>query len=122
MKTKNQLKNENAITLIALVITIVVLLILAGVTIASLTGDNGILTRASSSKIETAVGAVKEALKLEQGEKRIEGEQLTPETLLAEGKVQRTVQQKEDGNYYMYYALKDKSYEGMQGLGKGNME
>ncbi len=121
MKTNNQLKNENAITLIALVITIVVLLILAGVTIATLTGDNGILTRASSSKIETAVGAVKEALKLEQGEKRINEEELTPETLLAEGKVQRTVQQGEDGNYYMYYALKDKSYEGMEGLGKGNI-
>ena len=121
MKTNNQLKNENAITLIALVITIVVLLILAGVTIASLTGNNGILTRANDAKIETAVGAVKEALKLEQGEKRINGEELTPETLLAEGKVQRTVQQGEDGNYYMYYALKDKSYEGMEGLGKGNI-
>ena len=114
------IRKEKAITLIALVITIVVLLILAGVTIATLTGDNGILTRASSSKIETAVGAVKEALKLEQGEKRIEEEQLTPETLLAEGKVQRTVQQ-EDGSYYMYYALKEDAVEGMQGLGKGNI-
>ncbi len=121
MKTNNQLKNENAITLIALVITIVVLLILAGVTIASLTGDNGILTRASDAKIETAVGAVKEALKLEQGEKRINEEELTPETLLTEGKVQRTVQQGEDGNYYMYYALKEDAVEGMEGLGKGNI-
>ena len=115
------IKKETAITLIALVVTIVVLLILAGITIATLTGDNGILTRASGSKIETAVGAVKEALKLEQGEKRIEGEQLTPETLLAEGKVQRTVRQEEDGNYYMYYALKNNAIEGMQGLGKGNI-
>ena len=121
MKHKKRLKNENAITLIALVITIVVLLILVGVAIATWTGDNGILTRASSSKIETAVGAVKEALKLEQGEKRIEGEQLTPETLLAEGKVQRTVQQGEDENYYMYYALKENAIEEMQGLGKGNI-
>ena len=121
MKTKKELKNQKAITLIALVITIVVLLILAGVTIATLTGDNGILTRASDAKIETAVGAVKEALKLEQGEKRINEEELTPETLLAEGKVQRTVQQGEDGNYYMYYALKNNAIEGMQGLGKGNI-
>ena len=121
MKTKKELKNQKAITLIALVITIVVLLILAGVTIATLTGDNGILTRASDAKIETAVGAVKEALKLEQGEKRINEEELTPETLLAEGKVQRTVQQGEDGNYYMYYALKEDAVEGMEGLGKGNI-
>ena len=105
----------------ALTITIVVLLILAGVTIATLTGDNGILTRASDAKIETAVGAVKEALKLEQGEKRINEEELTPETLLAEGKVQRTVQQGEDENYYMYYALKEDAVEGMEGLGKGNI-
>lgn len=34
--------NSKGITLIALVITIIVLLILAGITIATLTGDNGI--------------------------------------------------------------------------------
>ena len=44
---------EKAITLIALVITIIVLLILAGVTIATLTGDNGILTRATEAKNKT---------------------------------------------------------------------
>ena len=43
-KLKEQLKINKGITLIALVITIIVLLILAGVTIATLTGDNGILT------------------------------------------------------------------------------
>ena len=36
----NNLKRKNGITLIALVITIIVLLLLAGVTIATLTGDN----------------------------------------------------------------------------------
>ena len=115
------LKKKDGITLIALVITIVVLLILAGVTIASLTGDNGLLTRASETKIETALGAVREALKLEQGEKIIDGITVTPETLLADGKVKRTVQQAEDGNYYMYYAIKEDVFNGMQGLGKGNI-
>ena len=38
-------KKNNGITLIALVITIIVLLILAGVSISMLTGQNGILTR-----------------------------------------------------------------------------
>ena len=42
--------NEKGITLVALVITIIVLLILAGVTILALSGDNGILNRASQSK------------------------------------------------------------------------
>ena len=46
-------KNEKGITLIALVITIIVLLILAGITIAALSGDNGILTRAKEAKEKT---------------------------------------------------------------------
>lgn len=44
------MKNQKGITLIALVITIIVLLILAGVSIAMLTGENGLLTRANESK------------------------------------------------------------------------
>ena len=46
-------RNEKGITLIALVITIIVLLILAGVTISMLTGENGILTQAQRAKEET---------------------------------------------------------------------
>ena len=46
-------KSTKGITLIALVITIVILLILAGVSIAMLTGDNGILTQAQKAKEET---------------------------------------------------------------------
>ena len=49
-KTK---KNTRGITLIALVITIIVLLILAGVTIAALSGDNGIIKRAVEAKEKT---------------------------------------------------------------------
>ena len=58
---KNQ---EKGITLIALVITIIVLLILAGVTIATLTGDNGILTRAIDAKEQTEIGEEKEKVEL----------------------------------------------------------
>ena len=45
MKTK--LEKSKGITLIALVITIIVLLILAGITIASITGENGILRKST---------------------------------------------------------------------------
>ena len=55
---------EKGITLIALVITIIVLLILAGVTIATLTGDNGILTKATESKDKTEEGEEEEKVKL----------------------------------------------------------
>lgn len=53
--------NEKGITLVALVITIIVLLILAGVTIMALSGDNGILNRASQSKVSTNIANVKDA-------------------------------------------------------------
>ena len=53
-KSKRKMYMENrGITLIALVITIIVLLILAGITIAALSGDNGILTRAKEAKEKT---------------------------------------------------------------------
>lgn len=45
------MKNQKGITLIALVITIIVLLILAGVSIAMLTGDNGVLTKAKEANV-----------------------------------------------------------------------
>ena len=71
MKNKRILK-EKGITLIALVITIIVLLILAGVSIAMLTGENGILTQANNAKIEQSHGAVKEGIALAYNEYQIE--------------------------------------------------
>ena len=61
-KGKNM--RNKGITLIALVITIIVLLILAGVSIATLTGQNGILTRAQDAKTQTGVAEEKEAINL----------------------------------------------------------
>ena len=63
-KLKEQLKTNKGITLIALVITIIVLLILAGVTIATLTGDNGILTKAQNAKTQNDKATVKEKVDL----------------------------------------------------------
>lgn len=49
-RTKKSIENKNGITLIALVITIIVLLILAGVTIVTLTGDNRIANKSRRSE------------------------------------------------------------------------
>ena len=57
-------KKQKGITLIALVVTIIVLLILAGVSIAMLTGNNGILTQGKRAKEETTVGHEKEAVQM----------------------------------------------------------
>lgn len=58
---KQLIKTSNGITLIALVITIIVLLILAAVSIVALTGDNGILVQAGKAKEETRGASVEEA-------------------------------------------------------------
>ena len=55
---------QNGITLIALVITIIVLLILAAVSIATLTGENGILTRANDAKTSTEIAEEREKVEL----------------------------------------------------------
>jgi competence protein ComGC len=65
MQQKRMQKNSKGITLIALVITIIVLLILAGVTIATLTGDNGILTQAGNAKEQTEKADIIERAKIE---------------------------------------------------------
>lgn len=61
-------KERKGITLIALVITIIVLLILAGVSIAMLTGTNGILTQANNAKQATEESTEKEKRQLSQVE------------------------------------------------------
>ncbi len=60
----NKKETQNGITLIALVITIIVLLILAGVSIAMLTGQNGILTQAQNAKTTTENKSAEEKVKL----------------------------------------------------------
>ena len=69
---KKQKENMKGITLIALVITIIVLLILAGVSIAMLTGQNGILTQATNAKVEQSHGAIREGIALAYNEYQIE--------------------------------------------------
>ena len=61
---KLNLKERKGITLIALVITIIVLLILAGVSIAMLTGQNGILTQAQNAKTTNENKSAEEKVKL----------------------------------------------------------
>ena len=95
--------------MIALVITIVVLLILAGITIAALSGDNGILENAGKAKKETEIAQIKEQAEIaKQGvltENLVEGTEATRDDIInaildemggtAEGNLITT----EDGKY-----------------------
>ena len=61
---KHKFKKHKGITLIALVVTIIVLLIIAGISISMLTGQNGILNRAQEAKNKTQVANEKEAVNM----------------------------------------------------------
>ena len=69
---RKKLRKENGITLIALVITIIVLLILVAVSIAMLTGENGILTQAQNAKVLNQISQIKEEIELYRTGKYIE--------------------------------------------------
>ena len=58
-------RNKRGITLIALIITVIVLLILAGVTMSFVVGDNGVVTQAQKAKIRTEEEEAKEEIEIE---------------------------------------------------------
>ena len=66
------MKKNKGITLVALVITVVILLILAGITINSLMGSDGLLGRASSAVDENEIAAAKENVILYVSECKID--------------------------------------------------
>ena len=104
MNFKN-LKEKQGITLIALIITIIVLLILAGVSIAMLTGDNGILTRTKSSKQISEIAGIKEEIKTE-----IIAEQAGNEGNISESAL-KTILEKYGTINYLIHAFEKLSYE-----------
>ena len=80
-----KLKKNEAITLVALVVTIIILLMLAGITISTIGGENGLFTRVKLGKERYAISEAKEKLELEitnlQIEQQGKGEELKKEDL-----------------------------------------
>ena len=85
------MKGKKGITLIALVITIIVLLILAGVTIATLTGDNGLLTKAGNAKNTNEKGQIEEQIRLAYNEWKLQNE--TGETVKLKDVIENMLKQ-----------------------------
>ncbi len=65
MNTKER-KNEKGITILALVITVIVILILAGITIGTISGDDGAIINASKAKFRTEIRDIQEKIELEE--------------------------------------------------------
>lgn len=110
-------KGEKAITLIALVITIIILLILAGITINLLLGENGILNRAQEGKIGTEVAREKEILQMALSAIQVDNEGkliFDEETLLKEIKnYTKNVEITKSGDklYIVKYTDSNREYE-----------
>lgn len=83
-ETKNKmLKDKSGITLIALVVTIVVILILAGITIGMIVDDNGIIGKAKEARAQTIIANEKEIISRAEMSARIssQGEPVTKEII-----------------------------------------
>ena len=110
LKTQKE-KNNKGITLIALVITIIVLLILASITIGAISGDNGILKNAGKAKEDTEISEEKEILETAvvqaMGKNKrgnLEEEELQEELdkLAGEGKTIVTTDEEEQGYFVKF--------------------
>ena len=106
MNTKK--KNARGITLIALVITIIVLLILAGVTINALSGENGILKRATQAKSKTGRSNVLEQINLAIITARTEGLGQVDKKLLRDEITKAGMTVKTDGDDLPWEVVSDK--------------
>ena len=80
---KSTIKSEKAITLVALVVTIIVLLVLAGVAISLSIGNNGIISRGELSVEGNKLASYKEKLEMYKAEKIMEDKNFVEESLSA---------------------------------------
>lgn len=124
IKIKSTTKS-NGITLIALVITIVVLLILAGVSIAMLTGNNGIINKTSEAQFKSDLSNFKEQLEIFKISKTMENKNFLEDTLNA-GTAENTLQYntkpaEETGNIEKIINNIDNKYKGKVEIIKGQL-
>ena len=106
MNTKR--KNARGITLIALVITIIVLLILVGITINALSGENGILKRATQAKSKTGRANALEQINLAIITARTEGLGQVDKTVLRDEITKAGMTVKTDGDDLPWEVVSDK--------------
>ena len=121
---RNNKSYERGITLIALVVTIIILLILAGISINMLTGQNGILNRAKETKSETEIASKNERKELLEMEELINESQegtnvkqavdANPGTLEGEGTEDNpyVINSIEDLIYFAYDVRNGNTYDG----------
>ena len=110
--------NKQGITLIALIITIIVLLILAGISISMLSGDNSILQKTTEAKEITDIGREKEDISLVYtsliGKELLDGEKITDlsfEEELNKNGDNAIVGYDNENNYLVYFNDTKRTYK-----------
>ena len=101
-KDIKSLKNKNGITLIALVISIIVMLILAGVSLNATIGDNGIITQAQNATYMQSIAALEEYLQTEYVKYYDETENYTSKIELLSSKLGNLCLKDGTKNYITY--------------------
>ncbi|MCI8309378.1 MAG: hypothetical protein HFJ45_04090 [Clostridia bacterium] len=112
--------NEKGITLIALIITIIVLLILAGVSIALVTGENGIIGKAGNSKEKTEQGVLLDELRIEAYEEMANEEENN--NYIEYFKTKEFIKAEVESGEYLYYIIDVKKVTDSVTTGKGTFE
>ena len=111
---KTRKNNQKGITLIALVITIIVLIILAGISIMMISGQDGILSRAGNAKEINIAGQEKEQIQLAYSAALIDtkGTKITAENFQTELNkyAEATVTENADGSFNIVFTKTNNSY------------
>jgi type II secretory pathway pseudopilin PulG len=114
-RRKKCLRTKDGITLIALVITIIVLLILAGVTVAMVVGENGIISKAVESKEKTKEAGIIENITQAYASAQIDtlGEKVTVEDMqkALDGVFGENVAEAIDNSDTLVVKIEEKYYE-----------
>ena len=103
---QKQKSKQTGITLIALVVTIIILIILAGVSISMIVGDNGIITQAQKAVEDTKQAQEKESIQLAILENELSGTEL---------QIGTTLYSKTQGNGTRWHILTNKNDGTMDG-------
>ena len=78
----NNFKETKGITLVALIITVVILLILAGITLNATIGENGLISKAKDAKKETEIASIKEEIQMDLVRKQKTEKNVTDEMVI----------------------------------------
>ena len=121
---KEQSKKETGISLLALIITIIVLIILASVTYNLTLGQNGIITKAYEAKYLTELAQYKEELELFKAEKLLENNNFEGESLTSayNSLIYNTQPEGETGTIYdVIKSLEGGTFDGKMEIIKGEL-